>query len=146
MQSNISYSFYIITVLLFGSFCRLTHCDNKTEQSTLNLGILIPWTQEWDLGPTMGSGAVLGVEEVKRRGLLPGYDIEWIWRDTYCKPRQGLAIAVDMWSHFHGELAAFIGLSFLFSSNRYMCTTFVGFLFLTNIFVLPFHTTDIKLN
>ena len=122
MQCNLSPPFNTVTVLLFGYFCGLTQCLNKTTNSTLNLGMLIPWTQEWDLGPTMGAGAVLGVEEVKRRGLLPGYEIEWIWRDTYCKPRQGLAMAVDMWSHFDGDLAAFIGLSFIFSSKHH-CTT-----------------------
>jgi ABC-type branched-subunit amino acid transport system substrate-binding protein len=48
----------------------------------------------------------VGVEEVYSRGILPGYNISWSWRDTYCKPRQGLAMAVDLWSE---GVDAFVG-------------------------------------
>ncbi len=75
----------------------------------LNMGVLLPWTNDWELGPYMGSGVVVGIQEVYKRQLLPGYEIAWDWRDTYCKPRQGLAMAVELWSVFDGNLDAFIG-------------------------------------
>ena len=80
-----------------------------TDNKTLNLGVLIPWTQEWDLGQAMGSGVIVGLEEVEKRDLLPGYDIKWRWNDTYCKPRQGLSAAVYQWRMYDGHVGAFIG-------------------------------------
>ena len=102
---------HIVTLLTFGSLYGKIYCKNATGKPKLNLAILIPWTQEWEIGPKMGSGVVLGIQEVERRGLLSGYDIEWTLRDTYCKPRQGLSVAVNMWSYFDENLAAFIGSS-----------------------------------
>ena len=102
---------HFVTLLTVGSICGKIYCENATAKPKLNLGILIPWTQEWEIGPKMGSGAVLGIQEVERRGLLSDYDIEWTWRDTYCKPRQGLSVAINMWSYFDENLAAFIGSS-----------------------------------
>ena len=93
--------------------CSILGLKGQTEialpEMTLQIGVLIPWTQDWILGDKMGSGIVVGIEEVERRQLLPGFKIDWKWRDTYCQPRQGLAVAVDLWSEFDGNLDAYIG-------------------------------------
>lgn len=45
----------------------------------------------------MGSALVVGLEEVQRRQLLPGYQLEFVWRDSWCKPKRGLQVIVEMW-------------------------------------------------
>ena len=84
-------------------------CGNDTN-ATVKLAVVIPWTQEWEIGPYMGAAIVLGVESVENRQLLPAtWRLTWDWRDTYCKPRRGLAMAVDLWTHFDTRPSAFIG-------------------------------------
>lgn len=80
--------------------------------STLTLGYLIAWEQGWLGGPVMGSAIILGVEEVYRRNLLPGYQIEWVLRDDYCEPRRGMQVTVDIWDgveHLHGFIGSLCG-------------------------------------
>ena len=74
----------------------------------LKLGFLIPWTDEWELGPFMGSAALLGIQTAQELGLLGGRSVIWEWTDTHCQARPGLGGAVDMWSNLDG-LDAFIG-------------------------------------
>ena len=45
----------------------------------------------------MGSAIILGLEEVEKRQILPGYSLEWVMRNTKCKPRTGITEAVDLW-------------------------------------------------
>ena len=66
--------------------------------NTLTIAYSIPWSHDWAVGPVMGSAIVVGLEEVRRRQLLPGFDIEWVWRDSYCKPLHGIKMVIDMWS------------------------------------------------
>ncbi len=68
------------------------------SNETLTVGFLIPWEQgSWRVGPFLGSAVVLGIQEVQRRQLLPGYEIDWVMRDDYCEPRRGMQMAVDLW-------------------------------------------------
>lgn len=60
---------------------------------TLTLGVLIPWEQGWLVGPSVGSAFLLGLDEVRRRQLLPGYQINWLLRDDYCAPRRGMQVS-----------------------------------------------------
>ena len=50
-------------------------------------------------GPQIGSAIILGIEEVQRRNILPGYSIEWVWRDSWCNSLRGMRMAVDMWKN-----------------------------------------------
>jgi atrial natriuretic peptide receptor A len=99
----------LVISLDFGSPAGRSSFVQGQEPITLNMGVLIPWSEEWNLGPYMGAGVVVGIQEIYKRQLLPGYVIDWNWRDTFCKPRQGLAMAVNLWSEFDGNLDAFIG-------------------------------------
>ncbi len=65
---------------------------------TLTLGYIIPWNRGWLVGHQIGSAILVGIEEVNRRQLLPMYDINWLLRDTYCEPKQGIAMAIDIWA------------------------------------------------
>ncbi len=69
--------------------------DNTNK--TLNLGLSIPWEVGWKVGGQIASAMILGLKEIKKRQLLHGYEIEWIWRDSYCQAGSGMAVAVDMW-------------------------------------------------
>ena len=62
-----------------------------TVNNTLMLGYLLPWEREWLVPQTIGSAIIVGIEEVYKRQLLPGYEIDWTWRDTYCNPKRGMA-------------------------------------------------------
>ncbi len=86
---------------------RAALANEKADNNTLTIGLSIPWEQGWKLGGLIGSAFVLGIREVEKRQLLPGYEIKWIWRDSYCEPRRGMAMAVDMWTS--ADLAGIIG-------------------------------------
>ncbi len=76
--------------------------------NTLTLGYLVSWEQGIIFGPYVGSAIIVGIQEVRRRGLLPGYDIEWVLRDDYCEPRRGIYETVDIWASVE-DLDGFIG-------------------------------------
>ena len=48
------------------------------------------------------AGVSLGFEEIERRQLLPGYTIDWTYRDTECNPFHGMPRRDDVikWKHF----------------------------------------------
>ncbi len=76
--------------------------------NTLTLGYLVPWTQGTSFGPTMGSAIIVGLQEVERRRLLPGYTIEWMLQDDWCEPLRGMYVTVDIWKKV-ADLDGFIG-------------------------------------
>ena len=83
--------------------------SNPTK-TPINLGVLIPWTREWEIGPYIAGGAVLGVRRVQELNLLPSpLALQWQWRDDHCRSRQGMRMTMDMWSSFNGELHALVG-------------------------------------
>ena len=80
----------------------ISHCEGGNipgvaVNNTLTLAYSIPWERGWVIGPLLGSAIIPGIEEVHRRQLLPGYDIEWVWADSYCEPRRGMLNMVNMW-------------------------------------------------
>ena len=40
--------------------------------------------------------------------FISRYDINFVWRDSYCKPKQGIKMAVDIWESV-GHLDGIIG-------------------------------------
>ncbi len=82
--------------------------QGKALNGTLTLAYTLSWNQEWLVGQSIGSAIIIGIEEVYRRQILPGYDIDWVWRDSYCQPRQGMKMAVEMWNAVD-DLDAIIG-------------------------------------
>ena len=60
------------------------------------------------MGPLIGSAFLVGLEEVKRRRLLPGYEIEWVLRDSWCRPRRGMQMVIEIWDEVD-DLDAIIG-------------------------------------
>lgn len=66
------------------------------ETKFLTIGYAVPYTNGWPMGVNMAPSIIEGIREVRRRHLLDGYDIKWIWRDTWCEPLQAMRMAVDM--------------------------------------------------
>ncbi len=100
-----------VSVLVILHVTNCVWCRNVqgiVVNNTLTLGFTLPWTQEWMIGQHIGSGIILGIEEVYRRNILPEYEIEWTWRDSYCQPYRGVQMAVDMWSSMQ-DLDGIIG-------------------------------------
>ncbi len=93
-------SFLFISLCL-QTFCHLAHCKHRPENGgnkTLTLGYSLPWSRGWNVGTMLAPAIVLGIREVHKRQLLLGYEIEWMKRDSYCEPRRGMTIVVDMWA------------------------------------------------
>lgn len=63
-------------------------CKGEPTNRTLTLGYLLSWSHEWPAGPYIGSAIVVAIQEVHRRQLLPGYEINWILKDTWCQVRK----------------------------------------------------------
>ena len=58
--------------------------------NSFQLGILIPWSGDWVLGPSMGAAVGVALTEVERRGILPGgFTVDWEWKDTECSRLTG---------------------------------------------------------
>lgn len=73
------------------------HIPDVTVNHTLHLAYLLSWSHEWGVGYSIGSSIIIGIQEVRKRHLLDGYEITWSHRDTYCEPRHGLAMLIDIW-------------------------------------------------
>ncbi len=84
-------------------------CTSTIQPKKLVLGFTIPWSQKWLVGPKIASAIILGIDEVGNRELLPGYEIDWIWRDSYCESSRGMAMAVDIWTSVPGGVDGIIG-------------------------------------
>lgn len=55
-----------------------TWLRDETERTTpdvLTVGYLIPWSQDWEVGPTMGAAILLGIQEVQERQLIGDYQV-----------------------------------------------------------------------
>ena len=85
-------------VLVYSKYVWGGNVQGEAVNKTLNVAFSIPWTQGWTVGSRAGAAIIVGIEEIKRRQILPGYEIEWVWRDSLCNPMQGIQMIVDMWS------------------------------------------------
>ena len=63
--------------------------DSETQDKTLTLGLLSPFSHEWDLGRNIASTIIPAIERVQQLQLLPDYEIKWTWRDSGCTPYLG---------------------------------------------------------
>ena len=100
--------FCALMVLLQWHPARAGNVQGQALNKTFTLAYTLSWNQEWLVGRQIGSAIMLGIEEVYRRNLLPGYEIKWTWRDSYCQPNQGTKMIVDMWNSVE-DLDAIIG-------------------------------------
>ena len=75
--------------------------------NTLTLGYFMSW-EVWKIGRVAASAIIPALEEVGRRGLLPGYEIEWIMGSTDCTEAKAMPEAVKMWQSTP-DLDAIIG-------------------------------------
>lgn len=93
--------------ILFVACAALVSVKNG-DGATFNLGVLIPWTVDWELGQYMGSAVGVGLQEVQDRGLLTGHAVNWQWKDTMCQPLAGIQAALDLFDEM-GSMHAYIG-------------------------------------
>ena len=82
--------------------------QGEAVNNTLWLGYSIPWISQWPIGVQVGSAIILGIEEVYRRQILPGYRIDFVWRDSGCIVYHGIRNVIDMWSSVD-DIDAIIG-------------------------------------
>ncbi len=67
----------------------LRDVSGRAVNNTLTIGFTFPWSGAWPAGPIIGGAFLVGIQEVKNRNLLPGFNINWEFRDTGCNVRTG---------------------------------------------------------
>ena len=80
---------YFCLLLLVSQPCFPAVVPDTAVNHTLTIGFLVSFESEWLSGPYVASAIILGIEEVKARHLLPGYDIEWLWANSGCDAIKG---------------------------------------------------------
>ncbi len=98
----------IIIVILYPAYLHGYSVNGVAGNSTLTIAYLWPWTHIWPVGPTTGSTIILALREVERRQLLPGFNIEWYMKDSWCEANHGFKVAVEIWDEVD-DLDAIIG-------------------------------------
>ena len=88
--------------------CAASASVKSSDGATFTLGVLIPWTVDWELGQYMGSAVGVALKEVEDRGLLTGHTVNWQWKDTMCQPLTGVNAALDLYDENSG-VHAYIG-------------------------------------
>ncbi len=68
------------TLLFVITVAQMLFLTAMAHKKKLTLGFLCPWERGWLAGPGAGGALPVALEEVKRRQLLPEYDIQWIHR------------------------------------------------------------------
>lgn len=82
--------------------------SHTIHSKEIRLGAMIPWTGTWPGGPRMASAIIIAIDEVKKRNILPGYNITYLWRDTKCQAGPTLNAVADFCSS-KPRVDAFIG-------------------------------------
>ena len=86
----------LVVVALINSFpqCQAGNLpeNESTQNMTLTLGLLVPFTVEWTVGNAIASAIVPAIDAVHERGLLPGYDIQWSVGDSGCVANMGKSL------------------------------------------------------
>ena len=97
-------------IIACGFFLHPSLGNHRHSDADVKLAFILGYSREWEIGYKMAAGLILGVETVRERQLIPAnWTIDWDWRDTYCRARRGLAMTVDLWSHFNTRPSAIIG-------------------------------------
>lgn len=83
--------YILISLLSLGANAEVNNDNNDVNRSNKTLHLMFPisFTGGLTLGQSVASALLLGIREVKNRGILPGYDIDFVFRDTACSPRRG---------------------------------------------------------
>lgn len=99
---------YVFKSLIF----LLIHTIPETYSlKQIKLGVPIPWSGEkWDAGRRFAAGITIAVEAInKDPHLLPGYNVSFVWGDSKCEERDGLAVMLDMYTKTQHPVNAIIG-------------------------------------
>ncbi len=97
----------IITILFYEPISGKNECG-KYKNNTLTIAFTFSWTGVWPAGRTIGGAFVVGLEEVRRRNILPGYNIQWQFRDSACSAMVGIRGVIEIWKNVE-DLNAIIG-------------------------------------
>ncbi len=87
--------FQLGLLLLFIGLASGGNIQGVAVNNTLTLGYLVYWDQGWRRGPVIASAIILAKQEIIRRQLLPGYQIEWVLRDDKCEPQHGMQVTIN---------------------------------------------------
>ena len=77
----------VLTVVVFSG--NLVTSDDVDQNRTLTLGLLVPRLPVWTVAESVAAVIVPALEKVKDLQLLPGYDVEWIWKNSACNVNFG---------------------------------------------------------
>lgn len=66
------------------------------DSKKLRIGALIPWNGSWPAGPRLASAIIVAIEKVRDLNLLPGYNLTYIWKDSFCQIGPSLRALSDL--------------------------------------------------
>ena len=99
----ILFSFYLMQTVVGKNLA-----GDGDNDATLNIGLLLPYSEGWTVGQKIGAAVIVAIEKVHEEGLLQGYNLSYDWVDTKCEAYEGLTEAMHMWSDA-ADLDVFIG-------------------------------------
>ena len=75
--------------------------QNIERKERIVMAYLIPWAGTLDIGPRIGPAILPALKNVKKKELIPGYEVEMHLIDTLCDKLMGMKKIMDLWLH-HG--------------------------------------------
>lgn len=100
------YCMALIACSTLGLVIDMVACNGMT----LNVALMTPWSGGWpDFSLQATSGAAVAFEDIESFGLLPGYSINWTWKDSQCLNPVGTTVLEEAYAYFNGSLNVIIG-------------------------------------
>ena len=79
----------VLLLLLCVSTCHAASMPEEPGNLTLTIGLLGSFSWHWYLGTQDASAIIPAIQDIHEYQLLPGYNIEWTWRENDCDPLTG---------------------------------------------------------
>jgi len=93
--------YLIFLVLLFEK--------RSSADKQLNVGLLLSWKGTWPAAQGCATAVLLAFDDLaKAPNLLPGYNISWVWMDSYCEANKAVSATLMLKDSFdiHGYIGA----------------------------------------
>lgn len=92
------------------TFLLLSLWTSCCAANDLTIMVLLPVTGDWPVGQSIAGAVPVAINDiVKRKDLLNGHSLNFVWNDTHCDPGTGLGEVVSHYLQLGAQLNAIIG-------------------------------------
>ncbi len=70
------------------------------EKEILQIGLLLPYSQGWTVGQSIGGAILVAIEKVELLRILPHHEIRYRWADTSCAAYDGIHGVLDLYTKY----------------------------------------------